>query len=91
VAARLVLVDRIHCWLFPPTTMNINRQSVASSRSSQMPGGSQPNPAALARLMEKKKEYEAICALERTSALFLRRIEGLAEDCDVMADAGAGA
>jgi len=48
-----------------------------------------PNPAALARLQEKKKEFEAVAALERASAMFVKRIEGLGDDCDVMADAGA--
>ncbi|KAG1748267.1 uncharacterized protein EDB91DRAFT_1244975 [Suillus paluster] len=39
-------------------------------------------------MQEKKKEFEAVAALERASALFLKRIEGLADDCEVMADAG---
>ncbi|KAG2142750.1 uncharacterized protein EDB93DRAFT_1088690, partial [Suillus bovinus] len=42
------------------------------------------------RLQEKKKEFEAVAALERASALVLKRIEGLADDCEVMADAGQG-
>ncbi|KAJ8595781.1 hypothetical protein M405DRAFT_857021 [Rhizopogon salebrosus TDB-379] len=42
----------------------------------------------MSRLQEKKKEFEAVSALERASALFLKRIEGLADDCEVMADAG---
>jgi len=42
------------------------------------------------KLLEKKKEYEAVAALERASALFVKRIEGLADDCEVMADAGQG-
>ncbi|KAN0090660.1 hypothetical protein V8E55_004226 [Tylopilus felleus] len=46
------------------------------------------NPASVHRLLEKKKEYEAVAALERTSALYVKRIEGLADDCEVMADAG---
>lgn len=45
---------------------------------------------AAAKLLEKKKEYDAVCALERASALYLERIEGLGEDCDIMADAGQG-
>ena len=61
----------------------------ASSRASTaVPGGS--SAVALAKLIEKKKEYEAVSALERASALYLERIEGLGEDCDIMADAGAG-
>ncbi|KIJ65412.1 hypothetical protein HYDPIDRAFT_174879 [Hydnomerulius pinastri MD-312] len=60
-----------------------NRMSHAASQASQA-----NNAAATNRLLEKKKEYEAVAALERASALFVKRIEGLAEDCDVMADAG---
>ncbi|KAG9309345.1 hypothetical protein JVU11DRAFT_10581 [Chiua virens] len=62
------------------------RQSVASHRVSHAPQAN--NPASLQRLLEKKKEFEAVAALERASALFVRRIEGLADDCEVMADAG---
>ena len=50
-----------------------------------------PNAAALAKLAEKKKEFEAVAALERASAQFLKRIEDLGDDFDVMADAGVGA
>ncbi|KAI0068849.1 hypothetical protein BV25DRAFT_1791349 [Artomyces pyxidatus] len=63
------------------------RQSAASSRASHIPS-QPPSAAALARLLEKKKELEAVSALARASALFLKRIEGLAEDCETMADAG---
>ncbi|KAG0695925.1 hypothetical protein DFH29DRAFT_1005005 [Suillus ampliporus] len=63
------------------------RQSVAPNRISHT--ASQANSAAaISRLQEKKKEFEAVAALERASALFLKRIEGLADDCEVMADAG---
>ncbi|KAI0045301.1 hypothetical protein FA95DRAFT_1589816 [Auriscalpium vulgare] len=63
------------------------RSSTVSSRASHL--SAQPsNGAAMARLFEKKKEFEAVAALERASALFLRRIEGLAEDCDIMAESG---
>ncbi|CAA7259197.1 unnamed protein product [Cyclocybe aegerita] len=62
------------------------RQSVAPHRASQAPSSS--SAAALAKLIEKKKEYEAVSALERASALYLERIEGLGEDCDIMANAG---
>lgn len=65
----------------------------ASLRASHITGGSQsqaPSAAALARLSEKKKEYDAVCALDRASAMFVKRIEGLSADCDVMADAGIG-
>jgi hypothetical protein len=62
---------------------------------SQSQSHSQPHPppsaAQLARLAEKKKEFEAVEALQRASALFLRRLESLADDCEAMADAGIGA
>jgi len=67
------------------------RQSIAPTRISQSGSLAQSNnTAAISRLQEKKKEFEAVAALERASALFLKRIEGLADDCDVMADAGQG-
>ncbi len=61
------------------------RQSLAANRASV-----NAHPAAIAKLLEKKKEYDAVSALERASALYLQRIDGLAEDLDVMADAGQG-
>jgi len=64
-------------------------QPGASSRTSTAVPGSASAPTS-AKLIEKKKEYEAVSALERASALYLERIEALAEDCDIMADAGAG-
>ena len=63
---------------------------MAVSRQSQLPG-SVANAAAAAKLLEKKKEFEAVVALERASAQFLKRIEDLGEDFDTMADAGIGA
>ncbi|KAI0768727.1 hypothetical protein BD413DRAFT_614232 [Trametes elegans] len=60
---------------------------MAASRQSQAPGAI-ASAAAAAKLLEKKKEYEAVVALERASAQFLKRIEGLGEDFDVVADAG---
>lgn len=65
------------------------RQSVAASRQSQLPN-SALNAAAQSKLLEKKKEFEAVAALERASANFLKRIESLGDDFDVMADAGIG-
>jgi hypothetical protein len=50
-----------------------------------------PSAAQLARLADKKKEFEAVDALQRASTLFLRRLEGLADDCEAMAEAGIGA
>ncbi|PFH52050.1 hypothetical protein AMATHDRAFT_116991, partial [Amanita thiersii Skay4041] len=63
------------------------RQSTAPNRTLY---GSSLNPqaAAEAKLLEKKKEYDAVSALERASKLYLQRIEGLAGDFDTMADAG---
>jgi DASH complex subunit DAD2 len=51
-----------------------------------MQGGS--SAAALLKLIEKKKEFDAVSALERASTLYLERIEGLGEEFDVMANAG---
>jgi hypothetical protein len=65
------------------------RQSIAPNRTSYALHPS-AQPAATTRLLEKKKEYDAVSALERASALYLQRIEGLAEDLDVMADASEG-
>ncbi|TFK90398.1 hypothetical protein K466DRAFT_517240 [Polyporus arcularius HHB13444] len=63
------------------------RASVAPNRQSQLPG-SVSSAAAAAKLLEKKKEFEAVAALERASAQFVKRIEELGDDFDVMADAG---
>ena len=63
------------------------RQSVAPNRVSQIHHSS---TAALAKLLEKKKEIFAVSALEKASALYLERIEGLGEDCEIMANAGEG-
>lgn len=65
------------------------RSSIAPTRVSAL-AAPPNNPASLHRLSEKKKEYEAVAALERASALFVKRIESLADDCQVMADAGQG-
>ncbi|TCD64867.1 hypothetical protein EIP91_003533 [Steccherinum ochraceum] len=63
------------------------RQSILPGRQSQLP--SHPANAALAaKLLEKKKETEAIMALEKASGRFLERMEDLANDFDVIADAG---
>ncbi|KAG6920075.1 hypothetical protein DXG01_010143 [Tephrocybe rancida] len=65
-------------------------QSVATNRVSHgaLLNSQANTTAASAKLLEKKKEFDAVSALERASALYLERIEGLGEDCDVMADAG---
>lgn len=68
------------------------RPSSTSSRASHAPGSqAPPSTALLARLADKRREVEAVDALQRASALFLRRLEGLADDCEAMADAGIGA
>jgi len=47
--------------------------------------------AAFSKLIEKKKEYDSVSALERASALYLARIEALGEEFNIMANAGEGA
>lgn len=64
------------------------RQSLAANRTSY--ASMNVHPAVITKLLEKKKECDAAAALERSSALYLQRIDGLAEDLDVMADAGQG-
>ena len=61
--------------------------SAASNRASYMTsaGGS-----ATARLMEKRKEHDAVMALDKVSGELVDRLEGLGEDCEIMADAGKG-
>lgn len=60
------------------------RQSLAPNRASSTLSSS------ATKLIEKKKEYDAVAALERASALFLQRMEQLSDDCDIMAKAGEG-
>jgi DASH complex subunit Dad2 len=52
--------------------------------------GSAGGLSATARLMEKRKEYDAVMALDKVSAELVDRLEGLGEDCEIMADAGQG-
>lgn len=68
------------------------RPSSISNRTSYGMGSGPPttSQAALLKLNEKKKEFDAVAALERTSSAYLERISGLADDCDVMALAGEG-
>lgn len=68
------------------------RQSVAVTRASHGAASNfqANNAAAIAKLQEKKKEFDAVSAFERASALYLERIEGLGDDCNIMADAGQG-
>ncbi|THV06737.1 hypothetical protein K435DRAFT_710967 [Dendrothele bispora CBS 962.96] len=63
------------------------RQSSLANRSS-FAVGSANSAATLARLLEKKKEYDAVAALERASVQYLERITQIADDCDIMANAG---
>lgn len=62
------------------------RQSLAANKTSS--ASVNAHAAANTKLLEKKKEYDAVSALERASTLYLQRIEGLAEDVDMMANAG---
>ncbi|KAF9453916.1 hypothetical protein P691DRAFT_657087 [Macrolepiota fuliginosa MF-IS2] len=66
------------------------RQSSIPARASYAPSQSSQgaNSAAMAKLLEKKKEYDAVAALEKASTLYLQRIEALGEDCEIMAKAG---
>ncbi|KAF9484517.1 hypothetical protein BDN70DRAFT_825652 [Pholiota conissans] len=64
------------------------RHSVAPNRVSQAGSSASSSAASITKLLEKKKEYDAVAALERASALYLERIEALGEDCIVMASAG---
>lgn len=68
------------------------RHSVAPNRTSQASSTSHANTsaAAIAKLLEKKKEYEGVSALERASSLYLERLEALGGDCETMAKAGEG-
>ncbi|KAF7375944.1 hypothetical protein MSAN_00009000 [Mycena sanguinolenta] len=67
----------------------MSRQSVAANRTSHAPASNPANAAAAAaKFLEKKKEFDAVSAFQRASALYLQRIEGLAENCETMADAG---
>jgi len=61
------------------------RESVAPTRSSHA-----SNSSAQAKFLEKKKEYEAVAQLDKLTALMADRMEGLGEDCDIMALAGEG-
>lgn len=60
----------------------------ASSSSNQ--ANTAASQAAQTYLLEKMKEYAALEALERTSADYVRRMENIDLDCNLMADAGKG-
>ena len=61
------------------------RASHAGSLASQS-----SSAQAEAILLEKKKEHDALLALERVSNEYLRRLEAIDYDCNIMADAGRG-
>ena len=48
------------------------------------------NPNTSAKILEKRKEFEALQALERASSEYVRRMRALAQDCEIMADGGKG-
>ena len=61
------------------------RQSTAANRTSLYPNAAPVNTAAqMATLTEKKKEFDGVAALERSSAFMRQQIEDIAEDCDIM-------
>ncbi|KAL0956177.1 hypothetical protein HGRIS_002337 [Hohenbuehelia grisea] len=64
------------------------RQSIAANRATSAGGAQASAAAAATKLAEKKKEYEAVAALERISSQFVERIAGITEDCETMANAG---
>ncbi|KLO19489.1 hypothetical protein SCHPADRAFT_64278 [Schizopora paradoxa] len=62
--------------------------SVRASSSSSSHASAAASQAAQTYLLEKMKEYAALEALERTSADYVRRMENIDLDCNLMADAG---
>ncbi|KAF9070891.1 hypothetical protein BDP27DRAFT_1263310 [Rhodocollybia butyracea] len=69
--------------------MSLRPSSVANRTSYAAGLGSQTsNQATLNKLYEKRKELDAVTALEKATNAYLERIVGLADDCDIMALAG---
>lgn len=72
----------------------MRKSSVYSARASHATNSSiaaQASSAQLnAKLLEKKKEYDALQALERSSEAYVRRMEAFDVDCNLMADSGKG-
>jgi len=66
------------------------RQSMAPGRPSHAGSlaSSAQNAAMNAKLAEKKKELEGLMALEQASAMLVKRMEAISDDCDVMGEAG---
>lgn len=58
--------------------------SAASIRASNLG----TNVSSVTRLLEKRKEYAAVNALDKISSELAERLEGLGDDCEIMAEAG---
>ena len=71
----------------------MRKSSMYSTRSSHA-GSSLSSQASVAaqnaKLREKIKEYEALRAIEKLGDEYVRRLEALDFDCNVMAAAGKG-
>ncbi|KAI5116980.1 hypothetical protein M0805_001591 [Coniferiporia weirii] len=68
----------------------MRKSSVYTARSSHAAGSlsSQASNAQLAaKLLEKKKEHDALLVLEQLVAEYVRRLEAIDFDCNIMADA----
>jgi len=74
-------------WLPNLVSMSTRQPSAAASASRGSHGSSS---AVMTKFLELKKEYDAVSALEQASALYLQRVEALAQDCEIMAEAGQG-
>ncbi|PAV20325.1 hypothetical protein PNOK_0295200 [Pyrrhoderma noxium] len=68
----------------------MRKSSVYSVRASHAGSLASQSSSAQAEaiLLEKKKEHDALLALERVSNEYLRRLEAIDYDCNIMADAG---
>lgn len=60
--------------------------SAASIRTSHFGTG----VSSATRLLEKKREFEAVKALDKISLELVERLEALGDDCEIMAEAGQG-
>ncbi|KAG8934800.1 hypothetical protein FRC03_003979 [Tulasnella sp. 419] len=69
----------------------MNRQSTLSSRPSTFGGSSRnasSSQAVMARVLEKRQEWEAIAALDETTTEIVQTLEALAAQSDLIADGG---
>ncbi|TFL04759.1 hypothetical protein BDV98DRAFT_501889 [Pterulicium gracile] len=68
----------------------MNRQSTANRTVYGASGqpSQNSNALSLARLTEKKKEINAVTALETASLLCVKRLEAMGQDFNLMADSG---